>query len=97
MQEIHNMEEVMKGVDAKKWEQAMQKEYNSLMAKGTWKLSLLLCDRTSIGCKWVFCTKRVASSNIVPYKSRLVAKGYSQVEGIDSNEMFVLVAKLSTI
>jgi hypothetical protein len=31
------------------------------------------------------------------YKSRLVAKGYSQVEGIDFGEIFSPVAKLTSI
>jgi hypothetical protein len=31
------------------------------------------------------------------YKSRLVAKGYSQVEGIDFGEIFSHVAKLTSI
>ena len=31
------------------------------------------------------------------YKSRLVAKGYSQVEGIDFGEIFSLVSKLTSI
>jgi len=71
----------------------MQVEYASLMAKGTWQLSPLPPNCTSGGCKWVFCTKRDSLGNVVCYKTRLVAKGYSQVEGVDFNETFALVAK----
>ena len=49
------MSEAIQGVDASKWEAAMQEEYESLMAKGTWELVALLKDRKSVGCKWVFC------------------------------------------
>ena len=45
----------------------------------------------------MFCTKHDASGNVVRYKERLVVKGYSQVEGVDFNESFASVAKLSTI
>lgn len=83
--------------DASKWEQAMQEEYDSLIANDTWELAALPQDRTSVGCKWVFCTKKDANGEIVRYKARLVAKGYSQVEGMDFHETFAPVAKFSTI
>ena len=71
------VEEAMRSADASKWEQAMQAEYASLMSKGTWELAPLPTDRKSVGCKWVFCTKRDASGSVVRYKARLVAEGYS--------------------
>ena len=45
------MSEVVQGVDVSKWEAAMQEEYESLMAKGTWELATLPKDRKSVGCK----------------------------------------------
>jgi hypothetical protein len=83
--------------DASKWEAAMQEEYGSFMANGTWELIPLPKVRKSVGCKWVFHTKRDASGHIVRHKARLVAKGYSQVEGVDFNETFARVAKFTTI
>ncbi len=64
----------MRSEDASKWEAAMQEEYGSLMANGTWELEE---DRKSVGCKWVFHTKRDASGHIMRHKARLVAKRYS--------------------
>ena len=45
-----------------------------------------------IGCKWVFKTKRDANGQVERYKVRLVAKGYSQREGINFKETFFLVS-----
>ena len=41
-----------------------------------------------IGCKWVFKTKCDAKGHVERYKTRLVAKGYIQQEGIDFKEAF---------
>jgi hypothetical protein len=53
--------------------------------------------RNPIGIKWVFKKKLNAEGKVDKYKSRLVAKGYSQVEGIDFGEIFSHVAKLNSI
>jgi hypothetical protein len=78
-----NLCEALRSEDVSKWETAIQEEYDSLMANGTWELNTLPEGRKSVGCKWVFRTKYDASDNIIRYKARLVAKGYSQVVGVD--------------
>ena len=45
-------------------------------------------DYRPIRCKWVFKTKHDAKGRVERYKVRLVAKGYSQREGIDFKENF---------
>ena len=53
--------------------------------------------RKPIGSKWVFKKKLNAAGKVEKYKAQLVAKGYSQVEGIDFDEIFSPVAKMTSI
>ena len=52
-------------------------KYKSLMANGTWKLTLISNNPCPIGCKWVFCAKRDAMGHVVRYIARLVTKGFT--------------------
>jgi hypothetical protein len=47
--------------------------------------------------KWVFKNKQGEDGKVVRNKARLVAQGYSQVEGLDFRETFAPVAHLEAI
>jgi len=49
-----------------------------------------------VGCKWVFKTKLGPNGQVKHYKACLVAKGFSQVKGIDFNETYSPVVGHST-
>ena len=50
-----------------------------------------------VGCKWVYKRKRGIDGKVETFKARLVAKWYTQKEGIDYEETFSLVAMLKSI
>jgi hypothetical protein len=60
-------------------------------------LVLLPYGRKLVRCRWVYRTKSVAYGQINIYKSKLVAKGFQQVHGIDYNETFAPIAKMDSI
>jgi hypothetical protein len=50
-----------------------------------------------IGTKWVFKNKQGEDSEVVRNKARLIAQGFSQVEGLDFEETFAPIARLEAI
>eukprot|EP00253_Pinus_taeda_P013782 PITA_13782 len=67
------------------------------MKNDTWELIEFPKDKVPIGCKWLFNPKFNVDGSIDKYKAILVAKGYSQKDGIDYEDTFAHVAKLNTI
>ncbi|GKF63689.1 retrovirus-related pol polyprotein from transposon TNT 1-94, partial [Tanacetum coccineum] len=55
-----------------------------------------LCKNV-INLKWLWKNKRDEENTVIHNKSRLVAKGYAQKEGIDFKESFAPVARLEAV
>ena len=71
---------------------------DSLRKNETWELVTKPKDRKVVGSKWVFKIKQGTLGNEAPrYKAKLVAKGFSQKESVDYNEIFSHVVKDSSI
>ncbi|WVZ51610.1 hypothetical protein U9M48_002739 [Paspalum notatum var. saurae] len=79
------------------WVNAMHEELNNFTRNEVWTLEAKPKGARVIGTKWVFRNKQDNEGNIVKNKARLVAKRYSQVEGIDFGETFTPVARLEAI
>jgi hypothetical protein len=50
-----------------------------------------------VGSRWIYKIKHAADDNIEKFKARFVAKGFSQKEGVDSDETFAPVARYASI
>nr|GEV86324.1 retrovirus-related Pol polyprotein from transposon TNT 1-94 [Tanacetum cinerariifolium] len=55
-----------------------------------------LC-KNIINMKWLWKNKRDKENNVIRNKSRLMAKGYAQKEGVDFEESFAPVARLEAV
>jgi hypothetical protein len=88
------IDEALKDLD---WVNAMHEELNNFTQNQVWTLEESPQDARVIGTKWVFRDKQDDQGVIVQNKSRLVAKWFSQVEGLDFGETYALVARLGAI
>lgn len=75
----------------------MNEEYHSIMRNQTWELAEHPTNKVPIGRKWLYKSMFKAYGSIDKYKESLVAKGYSQKEGIYYEYIFAPIAKLNTI
>ncbi|GJU11033.1 retrovirus-related pol polyprotein from transposon TNT 1-94 [Tanacetum coccineum] len=75
----------------------MQDELSQFKRLDVWQLVPLPEGRHAIKVKWLWKNKTDAENTVIRNKSRLVAKGYSQQEGIDFEESFAPVARLEAV
>ena len=84
--EPRSLDEALNGLNASKWKNAAENEYQSLLNNDTWELVDLPPGKNVIGCKWVFKLKKHADGSISWYKASLVAQGYSQQAGLANRD-----------
>ncbi|KAJ1599476.1 hypothetical protein NDA14_002818 [Ustilago hordei] len=89
--------EAMNGEDAQLWKEAIRKELEGLEAMGTWEVVHQPPGVPLVDSKVVLQLKLDADGVPVKHKARLVARGFTQREGIDYQETFSPVAPLGAI
>jgi hypothetical protein len=97
MVEPITFQEAMKSEERLKWVEAMEDEMKSLHENETWESVNRPKDARIIECKWLYKLKDGVEGGPPRFKSRLVAKGFTQRAGVEYNEIFAHVVKHTTI
>ena len=97
MDESASFNEVLNSPNRDEWMNALQEEMSSMQNNNVWELVDLPPRRKTIGNKWVLKVKRKVDGSIDRFKAHLVAKGYTQQEGIDYEDSFSLMVRFAFI
>ena len=95
MDDPKTYDEAILDIDSEKWLNVMKSD--SMHTNHVWNLVDSPEGIVPIGCKWIYKRKIGADGKVETYKAWLVAKEYSQREGIDYHETFSPVAMLKSI
>jgi len=90
-------EVAMKRNDKNRWVAAMKDELRSLDENKVWSLVDRPAGKNIVSNKWVLRVKRNPDGSVERYKARLVARGFSQRQGVDYTETYAPVASLVII
>lgn len=75
----------------------MAEEVEALVRNEMWYLVPKTVEVTPITCKWVYKVKHKINGSVERFKARLVTHGFTQQHGLDYEETFNPVDKLSTV
>ena len=87
----------IQALDDPNWNPSMTKEYNAIVKSETFDLVPRPPNTNIVRSMWLHKHKYDADGNFTNHKSRLVANGKSQEQGIDFDETFSPVVKPATI
>eukprot|EP00833_Pecoramyces_ruminatium_P015598 jgi/Orpsp1_1/1189630/evm.model.d7180000073350.1 len=85
----YDFEDIIGRPDEEEWLKAVGIELENMKDKKVYSfVSVLPKNKNVVTCKWVFTYKRDDKGNIIKCKARLVARGFSQILGIDYVDTF---------
>jgi hypothetical protein len=79
------------------WKDVMTEEYQSILKNDVWDVFPRPEGNSVVTSKWIYKIKHVVDGSIEKYKAIFMAKWFSQVEGVDYDEMFSPVAQYISI
>lgn len=95
--EPESFDEALESDDKQCWMDAMKDEMKSLHDNHTFDLVKLPKGKRALRNRWVYKQKQDENASKPRYKARLVVKGCNQKKGVDFEEIFAPVVKMSSI
>lgn len=95
--EPESFEEALDNEDKQHWLDAMKDEMKSLHDNHTFDLVMLPKGKRALRNRWIYKQKHDENAKKPRYKARLVVKGCNQKKGVDFEEIFAPVVKMSSI
>lgn len=92
-----NIDDIEHRDDKKEWHEAVNEKMECLLQNGTWILIDLTKGKRAISNKHIFKIKRDKYGNVARYKARLVVKDCSQWKGLDYQDVYAPIARLTAI
>ena len=93
-EEPKSYEEVLASKEKGKWLRTMNEEIKYLHDNNTWELIRKPPDSKLVSCKWIYKRKEgIFGVEPERFEARLVARGFTQKERIDYNEVFLTCRK----
>jgi hypothetical protein len=87
----------LSNAQAPDWQAPMQQEYSSLRDNVTWELVDLPPGRLVVNNMWIYKVKSDTMGDVSRFKARFVAKGCSQLVGLDYTETFSSLIRMASL
>ena len=71
------------------WVDAMVEEYDSIIRNSVWDVVPRPQGKSVVSSRWLYKVKQASDGSVEKHKARFVARGFSQVEGIDYMRPFL--------
>ncbi|GKG30275.1 putative retrotransposon ty1-copia subclass protein, partial [Tanacetum coccineum] len=97
LDEPANYKAALKDPESEKWLAAMNVEMQSMKYNNVWELVDIPPNAKTVGHKWLSKKKTDVDGAVHTFKSRLIAKGFTQTYGVNYKETFSTVADIRAI
>lgn len=71
----------------------MKKEYEAIMNNDVWDVLHRPKDKSVVTSKWLYKIKHGGDGSAKNFKANFFARGFSQKEGVDFDDIFALVSR----